>query len=301
MLNRFEKCVPVYNKMEESSPKKSPISKKVPSNNKKKSSLAEVLMAIDGKKEFKKGRGFKSRSSTASPATVNGGASAMEILDLDELEQKKVIKHNSLDDEEDDSELRVKATIAKVNFDFDIFGAKIQTSNFPIFLKVIKGVRIVEAITKKHGQYKLSINDILGASKFKPMDLTGAEIVIVLGPLKKNQRRRDFLWAELAEDWQGPGSNKDNDEGDDDIEGVVNDQQEVIPIKEEALENALLNLRRFYKWSIKDGNEAHRQIAALQEELTNAANVQAKVAVISDHLTLASQSFTGIEGLFFYA
>eukprot|EP00093_Oithona_nana_P000532 00532.XXX_361_959_1 [CDS] Oithona nana genome sequencing. len=162
VLNRFEKCVPVYNKMEvvESSPKKSPISKKVPSNNKKKSSLAEVLMAIDGKKEFKKGRGFKSRSSTASPATVNGGASAMEILDLDELEQKKVIKHNSLDDEEDDSELRVKATIAKV----------------------IKGVRIVEAITKKHGQYKLSINDILRASMFKPMDLTGAEIVIVLGP-----------------------------------------------------------------------------------------------------------------------
>ena len=120
VLNRFEKCVPVYNKMEvvESSPKKSPISKKVPSNNKKKSSLAEVLMAIDGKKEFKKGRGFKSRSSTASPATVNGGASAMEILDLDELEQKKVIKHNSLDDEEDDSELRVKATIAKVNIRF---------------------------------------------------------------------------------------------------------------------------------------------------------------------------------------
>ena len=71
-------------------------------------------------------------------------------------------------------------------------------------------MRIVEAITKKHGQYKLSINDILGASKFKPVDLTGAEIVIVLGPLKKNQRRRDFLWAELAEDWQGPESNKEN-------------------------------------------------------------------------------------------
>lgn len=124
VLNRFEKCVPVYNKMEESSPKKSPISKKVPSNNKKKSSLAEVLMAIDGKKEFKKGRGFKSRSSTASPATVNGGASAMEILDLDELEQKKVIKHNSLDDEEDDSELRVKATIAKVNIRFLTFLAR---------------------------------------------------------------------------------------------------------------------------------------------------------------------------------
>ena len=81
---------------------------------------------------------------------------------------------------------------------------------FFLFLKVIKGVRIVEAITKKHGQYKLSINDILGASKFKPVDLTGAEIVIVLGPLKKNQRRRDFLWAELAEDWQGPESNKEN-------------------------------------------------------------------------------------------
>ena len=81
---------------------------------------------------------------------------------------------------------------------------------FFYLLKVIKGVRIVEAITKKHGQYKLSINDILGASKFKPVDLTGAEIVIVLGPLKKNQRRRDFLWAELAEDWQGPESNKEN-------------------------------------------------------------------------------------------
>ena len=124
VLNRFEKCVPVYNKMDagvESSPKKSPVSKKVPNNNKKKSSLAEVLMAIDSKKELKKGR--KSRSSTASPATVNGGASALEILDLDELEQKKVIKHNSLDDEEDDSELRVKATIAKV---FLIFQEKLQ-------------------------------------------------------------------------------------------------------------------------------------------------------------------------------
>ena len=85
-----------------------------------------------------------------------------------------------------------------------------QFDDFFLFLKVIKGVRIVEAITKKHGQYKLSINDILGASKFKPVDLTGAEIVIVLGPLKKNQRRRDFLWAELAEDWQGPESNKEN-------------------------------------------------------------------------------------------
>ena len=83
----------------------------------------------------------------------------------------------------------------------------------------------------------------------------------------------------------------------DENEDLEDQEQEVIPIKEEALENALLNLRRFYKWSIKDGNEAHRQIAALQEELTNAANVQAKVAVISDHLTLASQSFTGIEGL----
>ena len=54
--------------------------------------------------------------------------------------------------------------------------------------KVINGVRVVEALTKKHGIYKLSINDIVGASKFKPNDLTGAEIVIVLGPLKRNQR-----------------------------------------------------------------------------------------------------------------
>ena len=160
VLNRFEKCVPMY-KVEES-PKKSP-AKKVPTT-KKKSSVADQLMAIDSRKEVKKGR--KSRSSTASPATMNGAA--LDILDLDDLEHhKKIMKHSSLDDEEDDSELRVKATITKV----------------------IKGVRIVEAITKKHGQYKLSINDILGASKFKPMDLTGAEIVIVLGPLKKNQRR----------------------------------------------------------------------------------------------------------------
>ena len=130
VLNRFEKCVPVYNKMDagvESSPKKSPVSKKVPNNNKKKSSLAEVLMAIDSKKELKKGR--KSRSSTASPATVNGGASALEILDLDELEQKKVIKHNSLDDEEDDSELRVKATIAKVLKKLINFHVKLQFEN----------------------------------------------------------------------------------------------------------------------------------------------------------------------------
>ena len=82
-------------------------------------------------------------------------------------------------DEDDDSELRVKATITKV----------------------INGVRVVEALTKKHGIYKLSINDILGASKYKPTDLTGADIVIVLGPHKKNQRRRDFLFAELSEVW----------------------------------------------------------------------------------------------------
>ena len=102
--------------------------------------------------------------------------------------------------------------------------------------------------------------------------------------LKSTFFRRDFLWAELAEDWSGPKEQIEQDF-----------EQEAIPIKEEALENALVNLRRFYKWSIKDGEEAQRQIAALQEELANAVTTQAKQAVITDHLTLASQSFTGLE------
>ena len=59
-----------------------------------------------------------------------------------------------MDDDEDDSELRVKANVSKV----------------------IPGVRVVEAVTKKHGVYKLSINDIVGASKYKPDELKGAEI-----------------------------------------------------------------------------------------------------------------------------
>ena len=63
-------------------------------------------------------------------------------------------QHHSMDDDEDDSELRVKANVSKV----------------------IPGVRVVEAVTKKHGVYKLSINDIVGASKYKPDELKGAEI-----------------------------------------------------------------------------------------------------------------------------
>ena len=50
----------------------------------------------------------------------------------------------------------------------------------------------------------------------------------------------------------------------------------------------MVNLKRFYKWSIKNHEEAERQIRTLQEEVANAPDVQAKVAIISDHLTLAS-------------
>ena len=53
----------------------------------------------------------------------------------------------------------------------------------------------------------------------------------------------------------------------------------------------MVNLKRFYKWSIKNHEEAERQIRTLQEEVANAPDVQAKVAIISDHLTLASHSF----------
>ena len=155
-----------------------------------------------------------------------------------------------MDDDEDDSELRVKANVSKV----------------------IPGVRVVEAVTKKHGVYKLSINDIVGASKYKPDELKGAEIVIVLGPLKKNQRRRDFLWAELSENWKGPSAEIKGSDDEDEVE-----DEDPVLVKEEALENAMVNLKRFYKWSIKNQHEAERQIRALQEEVANAPDVQAKV------------------------
>ena len=66
---------------------------------------------------------------------------------------------------------------------------------------------------------KLSINDIVGASKYKPDELKGAEIVIVLGPIKKNQRRRDFLWAELSENWKGPEL-KESDEEEENVSNL---------------------------------------------------------------------------------
>ena len=175
-----------------------------------------------------------------------------------------VLQAQSMDDDEDDSELRVKAKVSQV----------------------VASVRVVEAVTKKHGVYKLSINDIVGASKFKPDELKGADIVIVLGPLKKNQRRRDFLWAELSDSWEGPAKVPIKESED---EEEVDDQ---VLVKEEALENAMVNLKRFYKWSIKNQDEADRQIRNLLDEVANASDVQAKVAIISDHLTLASHSFT---------
>ncbi len=209
-----------------------------------------------------------SRSSTSSPATVvkkstNNGGIHSNIPDLDDmppLERSTPdsnITDETFEEDEDDSELRVKATISKV----------------------VKGVKVVEAVTKKHGVYKLSISDILGANNYKPHDLTGAEIVIVLGP-KRPKRKREFLWATLADDWPGP----------DDEEAEMD-----IPIKEEALENALINLQRFYKFTLKNSGEANRQIANLKDEVANAPNMQSRVAIISHHLTLASQSFMGID------
>ena len=181
----------------------------------------------------------------------------LEILDLDDLVK-------DFEDEEDDSELRVKATVTKI----------------------ISSLKIVEALTKKHGIYKLSIDDIVGASNFKPMELTGALIVIILGPLKKNQRRRDFLRAEISEDWKGP-STPINEE-------IVPGSNPVL-IKDEAIDNAIINLKKFYRWSIKDQQESTRQISQLMDEVENADSNPAKVAIISDHLTLASQSFSGMQ------
>ena len=97
--------------------------------------------------------------------------------------------------------------------------------------------------------------------------------MIVLGPLKKNQRRRDFLWAELSENWKGPSPETDIKGSEDEVE----DDEDPVLVKEEALENAMVNLKRFYKWSIKNPHEAERQIRALQEEVANAPDVQAKV------------------------
>lgn len=272
VLNKFEKCVPIF----DSSPKKSPA---------KKPSVASAATAVVASVAIKQRRatvadnliskannqatkGRKSRSSTASPATV---VNYNEVLDLDDVDKNPT--QASFEEDEDDSELRVKATITKV----------------------VNGVKVVEALTKKHGIYKLSISDIVGASKYKPNDLTGAIIVIVLGPMKKNQRRRDFLRAEISDDWSGPTPTSSIPEQPPtpDVENGHNEEGLEQPglVKEETLENALVNLKRFYKWSIKDDQEAKRTIAALLDEVDNAGTIQEKIAVISDHLTLASQSF----------
>ncbi len=260
VLNKFEKCVPVYPE----SPKKSPAKTNV-ALAKKRSSVADNLLqssALKEKASSSKTRGRKSRSSTASPATIVDNS---QVADLEELERNHASA--SFEEEEDDSELRVKATIAKL----------------------YSSLKLVEAVTKKHGVYKLSISDIVGASKYKPTDLTGAIIVIVLGPLKKNQRRRDFLRAELSDEWTGPPMTSAS------VSSIEEPTEEQSVIKEEALENALVNLKKFYKWSIKDEKESQRQIAALLEEVANADSIQDKIAIISDHLTLASQSFSGID------
>lgn len=293
VLNKYEKSIPIY-RMEDlpapvvpKSPKKSSsggataLNKPI-DNMKKRASVADNLLTSSssggggGAKDGTKKKSRRSRSSTASPATVNN-YDQNGVLDLDNLpapqapanksSPKKVYKSvasgHSFDEDEDDSELRVKASI----------------------VEVIVGVRIVEAVTKKHGVYKLSINDILGASKYKPTELIGAEIVIVLGALKKNQKRRDFLWAEIADNWQGPVEQSKKSE---DVPS-----EEPVLVKEEALENAMINLKRFYLWSIKDKDLAQRQIFDLQEEVDRARSMQAKVDVISHHLTVASQSFSG--------
>lgn len=281
VLNKFEKCVPIY----ENSPKKSP-SKKPTSSvasaatavvasvaiKQRRATVADNLIS-KANQQTANNKGRKSRSSTASPATV---VNYNEVLDLDDVDKKKNRPEASFEEDEDDSELRVKATITKV----------------------VNGVKVVEALTKKHGCYKLSISDIVGASKYRPNDLTGAIIVIVLGPMKKNQRRRDFLRAEISDEWKGPSeassivattpahSETENN-------GHNNDEEIEQPalVKEETLENALVNLKRFYKWSIKDDQESKRIIAALLDEVDTAGSIQEKIAVISDHLTLASQSF----------
>ena len=156
------------------------------------------------------------KNGVGSVAALHSHIPDLDDIDIPSLEQctpNSNLTGDTFDDEEDDSELRVKATVSKV----------------------IKGIKVVEAVTKKHGVYKLSISDILGTSNYKPHDLTGAEIVIVLGPKRGKSRKREFLWSMLAEDWPGP----DDDELEVDI-----------PIKEEALENAMTNLTRFYKYGV---------------------------------------------------
>ena len=82
VMNKFEKVTPISSHLVDS-PKKSPI--KAPKETKKRvvDSLKEIKM-----KENKK-RGRKSRSSTASPATVNNGLAALltqhDVLDLEDL------------------------------------------------------------------------------------------------------------------------------------------------------------------------------------------------------------------------
>ena len=66
-------------------------------------------------------------------------------------------------------------------------------------------------------------------------------------------RRRDFLWAEISEDWTGPPTPKTEatitpDEVSEDKETPTVAMPPPL-IKEETLENALINLKKFYRWS----------------------------------------------------
>ncbi len=72
-----------------------------------------------------------------------------------------------------------------------------------------------------------------------------------------------------------------------------------IPEYCKALDNCKifvkLDVLFHFRYTLKGSDAANRQISNLKDEVANAPNMQTKVAIISHHLTLASQSFIGVD------
>ena len=90
VLNKFEKCTPLPNLGDpDSSPKRSPSKKNAMKDALAKKKVVEILRESKTAAAASNKKGRKSRSSTASPATVNNGLVALltqhDVLDLEDL------------------------------------------------------------------------------------------------------------------------------------------------------------------------------------------------------------------------
>lgn len=264
-------------------------------NDKKSKSYRQIRSSTASPADFAAESPRKQRALTKQKKTLeqNGHHSSREegIIDLQDLpDLETVVKHSVAEEdtaiiysgkpiaipkrEDEQGDLRISATVTKV----------------------LTAVKVVEAVTANHGTFKLSTGDILGAANYSPDSLVGAGIVIVLGPGKRrNKNGREFLWAELTEEWRrANGRTKSNGikVGDDDEDELP---EADVPVKQEAIDNAMVNLKRFYEWSIKNKAESQKQIDRLVQEVDLAQTVQDRAAIIRHHLTLASMSFPGLE------